>query len=67
MSPETPSSAASSRPTPAERKARREAAIRAAKREFESYTDSEKADLIAQQERADEAGRFIANYRWTGP
>jgi hypothetical protein len=47
-----------------ERAERRAAAIRAAKEEFESYSDSEKIELRARRDRADEAGRFVANYRW---
>lgn len=47
-----------------ERAERRAAAIRAAKEEFESYSDAEKIELRARRERAEEAGRFVANYRW---
>lgn len=47
-----------------DRAARRAEAVRAAKAEFDSYSDAEKIDLRADQERADEAGRFVANYRW---
>lgn len=40
------------------------AAVRAATEEFETYSETEKVGLRADQERADEAGRFMANYRW---
>lgn len=45
---------------------RRAAAVRAAKEEFDSYSDAEKLGLSADRERAEEAGRFFANYRWQG-
>lgn len=51
------------------RNERRAAAVRAAKLEFDTYSDAEKVELCADRERADEEGRFFANYRWqvSGP